>query len=143
MHIGRLRSSAGGRDGGGGALWRRAVAQDDELAGAIAIRRCGALKAARTAPKRPGAHGEPHGGHPERRRRGAAVARRATEAAELGEDGPTARCTSAQTSDTRGSLTERRFHRAAPKRRTGGETAANGRNRSGGVHGGGQLGLGG
>jgi hypothetical protein len=60
-----------------------------------------------------------------------------------GEDGPAARCTSAQTSDTRESLTKRRFHRAAPKRRTGGETAANGRNRSGGVHGGGQLGLGG
>jgi hypothetical protein len=60
-----------------------AAAQDGELAGAKAIRRCGAPKVARTAPKRPGAHGEPHGGHPERRRRGAAVARRATAAAEL------------------------------------------------------------
>jgi hypothetical protein len=83
MHIGRPRSSAGGRDDGGGALRWRAAALDGELAGAKAIRRCGAPKAAGTAPQRPGARGEPHGGHPERRQRGAAVTRRATAAAEL------------------------------------------------------------
>jgi hypothetical protein len=60
-----------------------AAAHCGERAGAKAIRRCGAPKAAGTAPQRPGARGEPHGGHPKRLQRGAAVTRRATAAAEL------------------------------------------------------------
>jgi hypothetical protein len=118
MHIGRLRSSVGGRDGGSGALRRRAAAQDGELAGAAVHKK----------------RRERHQNDQERManptagtRRGDGEARRRSSS----EDGPAARCTSAQTSDTCGSLTERRFHRAAPTRRTGGGGTSQRRRRRG------------
>jgi hypothetical protein len=129
MHIGRLRSSAGGRDNGDAR--RRKTASSPALKRSSAAvhqkrRERHQNDQERTANPTAGTRrgdGEARRSHDEQPRRRSS-----------GEDGPAARCTSAQTSDTRGSLAERQFHKAAPKRRTGGETTANGRNRSGGVH---------
>jgi hypothetical protein len=58
MHIGRPRSSAGGRNGGGGALRQRAAAQGGRLAGAKSISRYNARFGQRFALERRTRHGE-------------------------------------------------------------------------------------
>jgi hypothetical protein len=81
--IGRPGISASGSSGGVRPTARLGGGAAPASGGATAARCWGAPNATRVAPKRSGAHGEPHGGHPERRRRGAAIARRATAAVEL------------------------------------------------------------
>jgi hypothetical protein len=108
----RKRRDAAGGDASTAARRRRTAARRQKRAGVLQTRRgrhqdVQERTANPTVGTRSGG-GEARRSHDEQPRRW-----------NSGEDGPAARCTSAQTSDTRGPLTKRRFHGAAPKRRSG------------------------